>query len=49
MTKVKDQITKTEVNVVYLQAKHVLAAVTVHGTGLERNVVKVGGQINRVE
>lgn len=47
MTKVKVQITKMEVNVVYLQA--ILPVVAVHVAGLESNVATMGGQINRVE
>ena len=47
MSKVRAQITKMEVNVIYLQT--ILPVVAVHVIGLERNVVKVGGQINRVE
>jgi hypothetical protein len=43
VTKEKVQITKMEVNVVYLQA--ILPAVEVHVTGLESNVFKVGGQV----
>jgi hypothetical protein len=47
VTTVKVQFIKLKVNVVYLQA--ILPEVAVRVTGLEGNVVKVGGQINRVE
>jgi hypothetical protein len=36
-----------EVNVVYVQA--MIPAVAVHVVGLESNIAKMGGQINRVE
>jgi hypothetical protein len=45
--KVKVQITKMEVNVVYVQA--VIPVVAVHVAGLESNIAKMGGQINRME
>lgn len=47
VTKLKVQITNMEVNVIYLQA--ILPTAQGRVTALEYNVIKMGGQVSRLE